>query len=89
MHKTTLRHGALALVAGVFALAFAGWANADPPSSVARLGYLSGAVSFSPAGEDDWVQATINRPLTTGDRLWADSGARTEIQIGGAIVRMV
>ncbi len=52
------------------------------------LGYLSGAVSFSPAGEDDWVQATINRPLTTGDRLWADSGARTEIQIGGAMVRM-
>ena len=88
MHKTTPRHRALALVVGVFALAFAGGANADPPSRVARLGYLSGAVSFSPAGEDDWVQATINRPLTTGDRLWADSGARTEIQIGGAMVRM-
>ncbi len=88
MHKTTPRHRALALVVGVTVLAFAGWANADPPSRVARLGYLSGAVSFSPAGEDDWVQATINRPLTTGDRLWADSGARTEIQIGGAMVRM-
>jgi hypothetical protein len=49
---------------------------------------LSGTVSFSPAGEDDWVQATVNRPLTTGDRLWADAGARTEIQIGGAMVRM-
>ena len=88
MHKTSLRHRALALVVGVFVLAFGGWASADPPSRVARLGYLSGAVSFSPAGEDDWVQATINRPLTTGDRLWADPGARTEIQIGGAMVRM-
>ena len=74
MHKTTPRHRALALVVGVTVLAFGGWASADPPSRVARLGYLSGAVSFSPAGEDDWVQATINRPLTTGDRLWADPG---------------
>ena len=88
MNKTSLRHRALALVVGVFVLAFGGWANADPPSRVARLGYLSGAVSYSPAGEDDWVQATLNRPLTTGDRLWADSGARTEIQIGGAMIRM-
>jgi hypothetical protein len=69
-------------------LSFSGWASADPPSRVARLGYLSGTVSYSPAGEDDWVQATINRPLTTGDRLWAEPGARTEIQIGGAMVRM-
>ena len=88
MHKTSLLHKVLALAVGVTVLAFGGWASADPPSRAARLGYLSGAVSFSPAGEDDWVQATINRPLTTGDRLWADPGARTEIQIGGAMVRM-
>ena len=49
---------------------------------------MTGAVSFSPAGENDWVQATINRPLTTGDRLWADAGARAEIQVGGAMIRM-
>lgn len=73
---------------GAFVLAFGGWALADPPARIARLGYLSGAVSFSPAGEDDRVQAALNRPLTTGDRLWAEPGARTEIQIGGATVRM-
>jgi hypothetical protein len=88
MQMQSLRLRALAFVVGVTVLAFSGWASADPPSRVARLGYMSGAVSFSPAGEDDWVQATINRPLTTGDRLWADAGARTEIQIGGAMVRM-
>lgn len=27
----------------------------------ARLGYMSGPVSFSPAGEVDWVEATVNR----------------------------
>jgi hypothetical protein len=88
MHKNSLRHRALALVVGIAVLAASGWASADPPSRVARLGYVSGAVSFSPAGEDDWVQATLNRPMTTGDRLWADPGARAEIQIGGAMVRM-
>jgi hypothetical protein len=88
MHKTSLRHRALALVVGVFVLTFGGWAAADPPARIARLGYVTGEVSFSPAGEDDWLKATLNRPLTTGDRLWSEPGARTEIQIGGAMVRM-
>ncbi len=73
---------------GVFVLAFSGPASADPPSRVARLGYTSGAVSFSPAGEGDWVQATVNRPLTNGDRIWVDAGARAEIQDGGALIRL-
>jgi hypothetical protein len=88
MQMQSLRLRAMALLVGVAVLAGSGWANADPPSRVARLGYTTGAVSFSPAGENDWVLATINRPLTTGDRLWADAGARAEIQIGGAVIRM-
>ncbi len=79
---------AFAFVFGVAMLAFSGWASADPPSRVARLGYLSGPVSFSPAGENDWVEAGLNRPLTSGDRLWADRGARAEVQLGGAVLRM-
>src|SRR5256885_3325979 len=79
---------AFAFVAGLAIAAFSGHASADPPSRVARLGYTSGAVSFSPSGEDDWVQASINRPLTTGDRLWADARSRAEIQVGGAMIRM-
>jgi hypothetical protein len=63
-------------------------AYADPPSRVARLGYLTGPVSFSPSGENDWVDARLNRPLTTGDRLWSDAGARAELQFGGAMIRM-
>ena len=78
----------IALLLGAAALILAGWANADPPSRVARLSYISGAVSFSPAGEDDWVEARINRPLGTGDRLWVDAGARAELQVGSAVFHM-
>ena len=79
---------AFAFLAGLAMLAFSGWASADPPSRVGRLGYMTGAVSFSPAGESDWVEATINRPLTPGDRLWTDARGRAEIQLGGAMVRL-
>ncbi len=61
---------------------------AEPPSRAARLGYTSGTVSFSPAGQPDWLQAVINLPLTTGDRLWADADSRAELQLGGAAIRL-
>jgi len=60
----------------------------DPPGRVARLSYLRGAVSFQPAGESDWVTATINRPMTTGDKLWADMDSRAELHIGSAAIRL-
>ena len=60
----------------------------DPPSRVARLSYMSGAVSFSPAGTDDWVTPVVNRPITTDDKLWTDKGARAELSIGTAYIRM-
>jgi len=60
----------------------------DPPTRVARLGYMEGSVSFQPAGVDDWVQAVPNRPMTTGDKLWADRGSRAELQLGAAVIRL-
>src|SRR6202050_2984276 len=60
----------------------------DPPSRVARLGYMNGSVSFDPAGEQDWVQAVENRPMTTGDKLWADQDSRAELQLGSAVIRL-
>ncbi len=88
MQTQALRLRAITYITGLAALAFSGWAGADPPSRVARLGYVAGAVSFSPAGENDWVQAMINWPLGPGDRLWTDVDARAEIQVGGAMIRM-
>jgi hypothetical protein len=60
----------------------------DPPSRVARLSYVSGQVSFSPSGTDDWVTAEINRPLTTGDKLWTDQNSRAELHVGSASIRL-
>ncbi len=88
MQEIHSRNRVIALLFGAAMLLLAGWASADPPERVARLGYISGAVSFSPAGEDDWVVAGINRPLITGDRLWVDDGARAELQIGSAVFYM-
>ncbi len=60
----------------------------DPPSRVARLGFMEGSVSFDPAGQQDWVEATPNRPMTTGDKLWADKDSRAELQLGSASIRL-
>ena len=60
----------------------------DPPSRVARLSYSLGSVSFQPGGEGDWVQAVDNRPLTTGDNLWADKDSRAELQVGSTSLRI-
>jgi hypothetical protein len=57
-------------------------AQDDPPGRVARLSYSYGAVSFQPAGENDWFPADVNRPLTTGDHVFADVSATGELQIG-------
>jgi hypothetical protein len=60
----------------------------DPPTRVARLSHTDGAVSFNPAGTDDWVSAVINRPMTTGDKLWSDNDGRAELHIGSASLRI-
>ena len=88
MPTSAFRLRVFAFVAGIAVSVVCAAASADPPSRVARLGYTSGAVSLSPAGENDWVLATINRPLVNGDRLWADAGARAELQDGGALIRL-
>jgi hypothetical protein len=60
----------------------------DPPSRVARLNYVEGSVSFQPGGENDWVTAELNRPLVTGDNLWADDNSRAELHIGSTALRL-
>lgn len=60
----------------------------DPPSRVARLNFAQGSVSFQPGGEGDWVDAVPNRPLTTGDNLWTDRGARAELHVGSTSIRL-
>src|SRR6187401_3276076 len=79
--------GLMVLAAVVVLIAPAAWA--DPPSRAARLNYVTGAVSLAPAGlPDEWGEAFVNRPLTVGDRLWADAGGRAELRLGSTALRI-
>ena len=60
--------------------------QADPPGRVGRLSANEGAVSFRPASDTTWAAAEPNRVITTGDRVWADTNARAEVEIGTAAV---
>ncbi len=60
----------------------------DPPSRVARLSYLDGPVSFRASGSSVWTPAVLNRPVTTGDELWTSAGARAELHLGFAAIRL-
>jgi hypothetical protein len=62
--------------------------DGDPPSRVARLRSVQGSVSIQPAGVDDWADAEVNRPITTGDKLWSDQDSRVELNLGSASIRL-
>src|SRR5947199_9244722 len=78
----------LALAVALFPPQHAGADEDDPPNRVARHSYTHGNVSFEPAGTDDWVTAVVNRPMTSGDKLWSDNGGRAELHLGSAAVRL-
>lgn len=53
--------------------------------TVARVAYVSGNVVFSRGDDPDhWQDVMMNVPLTLGDRLWTENGARLELQAPGA-----
>src|SRR6185436_14901382 len=78
----------LSLALGLARAQDGGAYDADPPDRAARLSFIQGDVSMQPAGEEEWTPALLNRPMTTGDKLWTEQGARAEIQVGPAAVRL-
>jgi hypothetical protein len=76
----------LVFAVSITLVAFA--ALADPPARVARLNYIDGAVSFRPAGLDDWAPASVNRVLIGSDELWTDQGSRAELHFGSSSIRL-
>jgi len=75
------------LLAGLFASTVYS-DEGDPPARVARLSLAQGKVSFQPSGETDWSEASVNRPVTAGDRLFTDQGARAELEVGPFAVHL-
>jgi hypothetical protein len=60
----------------------------DPPTRVARISYIDGSVSLQPGGQGEWGSAAKNRPVTVGDKLWADKDSRVELQAGQASIHL-
>jgi hypothetical protein len=77
----------LAILAATVLLSSPAWS--DPPAQVGRISYVSGQVSFQSGSlDDEWVPATLNYPLTAGDYLWTDAGARAEVHVPSAAFRL-
>jgi hypothetical protein len=72
----------------VFLPAGANADEGDPPSQVARISDLNGSVSFQAGGAGEWSNAVLNRPMTIGDRIWTDAGARAELQAGALSIHL-
>src|SRR5688572_25168849 len=85
IRRAASRLGTLLLFA--FAGAFA-QDQGDPPARVGTLRQIEGTVAFAPAGETEWADAIPNRPLTAGDRLWTEKGARAEVHLGSAVLHL-
>ncbi|CAM3589213.1 DUF6600 domain-containing protein [Legionella longbeachae] len=89
MEKVSIKNTTmLTVILGCFICLISSFTFADPPSQVARLSYINGTVSFLPAGETQWVNATLNRPLIINDQIWSDSDSRVEMQLPGADIRI-
>lgn len=56
------------------------FAEDEPDDRVARLSLINGDVSIQRADDKDWIAASVNMPLQTGDYLYSPKGARTEVQ---------
>ncbi len=83
------------LIAATLLFAALGTASAqtdppvDPPGRVARLSEFSGQVwLYNADSGSEWVSAVRNRPVTVGDRLATEPGARAELQLGSTTVRL-
>jgi flagellar biosynthesis GTPase FlhF len=78
--------GLLSVLALLFQTHFARAQDADPPGRVGRVNIVEGQASVQLAGAEDWINEVLNRPLTTGDKLWVDTQSRAELQVGSSAV---
>lgn len=78
----------MALMVAATAMLGAGAAWADPPGRVGRVAETQGTVWMQDESRGEWIAASRNRPLTSGDRLSLRSGARAVVQIGSGTLRL-
>ncbi|MCA0250655.1 MAG: hypothetical protein LCH93_28920 [Proteobacteria bacterium] len=80
----------LAGVVGASLVTFSATAQSqgEPPGRVGRLAFVDGTVSFYDDEQSGWTKAIVNTPLTTGDALWTEPNARSEVSLAGTRIRM-
>ena len=76
------------LIAIVFACMLPGAHAEAPPAIVGRMDNFAGEVGLLPAGSQTWIAASLNRPISIGDRLWVPQGGRAEVLAGPNAVRI-
>jgi hypothetical protein len=62
--------------------------EADWPARVGRIAEVQGQVRLLDRDDNEWVPATVNRPVTSGDHLVSEPGARLELSIGSTTLRL-
>jgi hypothetical protein len=66
-----------------------GWAQtADPPGRVGRLSLIEGTVQQRSADDNDWTQAGLNYPVTSGFAIATQEDGRAELQVGSMALRL-
>ena len=97
MSGTLTRYRALVALLGVVAFACISQAQRsdseyvpqtdDIRQTVVRVAYLSGEVSYNRGDDPDaWQPASLNFPMTLGDRLYAARNSRVELQTEGGTI---
>ncbi|HUP09991.1 MAG TPA: DUF6600 domain-containing protein [Caldimonas sp.] len=88
LHRWHLVAAALALLAAGLAQAQPAAGDIDPPGRVGRIADTFGQTWLYSPDSGEWVDAARNRPVTTGDHLATDPGARAEVAVGSTTVRL-
>lgn len=89
--RQLFRRGVVTIAAGIVGATIvwsSAMAQAEPPGRVGRLAFTNGTVSFHDDEQSGWTPAVINTPLTTGDGIWTEPNARSEISLAGTRIRM-
>ena len=88
--RQLFRRGAVTIATGIAVALFctSAMAQGEPPARVGRLAFTEGTVSFHDNDQSGWTQAVVNTPLTSGDGIWTEPNARSEISLAGTRIRM-
>jgi hypothetical protein len=62
---------------------------APPPALVGRIAGIEGSVSLLRSGEQDWLQAGVNEPISIGDAVYTQDGAGARLEIGATDFRLL